>query len=181
MTSISLKSLTLNQQLFKKIYFNIKGKQKSSAEYKLLGHNIYQWLLYYDPNYTKNILLSKLMEDIEDILDTILGILEFMKAPSSLLSHIICNANKFLRRTGIMHSQLFNLLLTSTIVTIKFWSESIPMRNSMFADIFRFEVKDINVMERRFLIGIDYKLAITEKQIEIFFRLMSTSEKKQSK
>ncbi|EFA81236.1 hypothetical protein PPL_06075 [Heterostelium album PN500] len=181
MSSVYHSKASVYQQIFKKIYNQTYGKQKSKWEYFVLGLRVYQWLSDHDPNYTNNLLYDKILEAIDEIFDIILSLLEMMKAPPSLLSSVVYYANKFVSRTGIKHNQLFNLLLTSTIVTLKFWSESTPINNRILADIFEFPVQDINLMERRFLTGIDYHLIITEEQIEIFLsKIDITSTLKQS-
>ncbi|GAM28328.1 hypothetical protein SAMD00019534_115040 [Acytostelium subglobosum LB1] len=161
---------SIYQQVFKRIYsqINTANQQKSKWEYFVLGMRVYQWLSEHDPAYTSNLQFDKIIEAINEIFDIILSLLEMMKSPPSLLSAVVYYANKFVSRTGIKHNQLFNLLLTSTIVTLKFWSESIQIHNRMLADIFEFPVQDINLMERRFLCGVDYQLSITEQQLETF-------------
>eukprot|EP01133_Synstelium_polycarpum_P008693 gene8693-10213_t len=156
------------QNIFRRIYNQTYGNQKSNWEYFVLGLRVYQWLAEHDANYTNNLSYEEILAAIDEIFDIILSLLEMMKSPASLLPAVIYYANKFVSRTGIKHNQLFNLLLTSTIVTLKFWSESTPTNNRILADIFEFPVADINLMERRFLFGIDYQLQLSENQVETF-------------
>ncbi|KAF2068935.1 hypothetical protein CYY_009748 [Polysphondylium violaceum] len=160
--------MSIYQQIFRKFYSEKSGKHKDSWEYFVLGLRVYQWLSDNDPAYTNNLSLDEILEAIDEIFDIILSILEMMKSPGDLLTPIVYYANAFVNRAGIKHNQLFNLLLTSTIVTLKFWSESAPTNNKMMADIFEFPVNDINLMERRFLCGIDYNLQLNQTQIDNF-------------
>jgi len=160
--------MSIYQQIFRKFYSEKSGKHKDSWEYFVLGLRVYQWLSDNDPAYTNNLSLDEILEAIDEIFDIILSILDMMKSPGDLLTPVVYYANAFVNRAGIKHNQLFNLLLTSTIVTLKFWSESAPTNNKMMADIFEFPVNDINLMERRFLCGIDYNLQLNQTQIDNF-------------
>ncbi|GAM17334.1 hypothetical protein SAMD00019534_005090, partial [Acytostelium subglobosum LB1] len=164
----------LAQHAFRKIYNQLYGKNDGRWEYVVLRRPVYQWLADHDAPYVRSSQPEKLTEAINEIFDIILSILEMLRCSPSLLSTIVYYSNKFVARTGLKHNQLFNLLLTSTIVTIKFWSESAPINNKMLSDIFEFPVQDINLMEQRFLSGIEYELCINEDQIDSF---MSNVEK----
>ncbi|KAN0012006.1 hypothetical protein ACTFIU_000225 [Dictyostelium citrinum] len=158
----------LYQKIFKKIYESRAGTNKNSWEYFSLGLTVYQWLTENDPVYTHTLVLEDVLDAVYEIFDIIVSILEMLKSNSSLLAPIVYYSNSFVKRAGIKHNQLFNLLLTSTIVTLKFWSESVQIRNILLADIFEFPVKDINIMEKRFLSGIDYNLNISQTEISDF-------------
>ncbi|EGC39890.1 hypothetical protein DICPUDRAFT_91142 [Dictyostelium purpureum] len=175
-TSTSSQSSTvIYQKIFKKIYESKVGVNKTSWEYFTLGLSVYKWLTDNDPVYTRTLVVDEVLEAIYEIFDIIISILEMLKASSSLLAPIVYYSNLFVKRAGIKHNQLFNLLLTSTIVTLKFWSESIQIRNILLAEIFEFPVKDINIMEKRFLSGIDYNLNITQMEINNFLSIYSSS------
>ncbi|KAN0049872.1 hypothetical protein ACTA71_002970 [Dictyostelium dimigraforme] len=166
--SSSEQQAALYQKIFKKIYESRAGTNKNSWEYFSLGLTVYQWLTENDPVYTHTLVLEDVLDAVYEIFDIIISILEMLKSNSSLLAPIVYYSNSFVKRAGIKHNQLFNLLLTSTIVTLKFWSESVQIRNILLADIFEFPVKDINIMEKRFLSGIDYNLNISQDEISEF-------------
>eukprot|EP01132_Coremiostelium_polycephalum_P001976 gene1976-2432_t len=172
---------SIYQQIFRKVFNQNCGKKKQSWEYFVLGLRVYQWLAEHDPAYTSGLSFDEILEAIDEIFDIILSLLEMMKSPPDLLTVVVYYSNSFVARTGIKHNQLFNLLLTSTIVTLKFWSESTPTNNKIMADIFEFPVHDINLMERRFLCGIDYHLQLSQQQIESFLsKINITSTLKES-
>ncbi|EGG16122.1 hypothetical protein DFA_09794 [Cavenderia fasciculata] len=166
--STSINQAIFHQQQYRRIYNQTCGKMHSRWEYYILGSRVYEWLADHDPVYISNLMYEEITEAINEIFDIILALLDMLKSSSSLLSPIVYYANKFVSKTGIKHNQLFNLLLTSTIVTLKFWSESAPTNNKMIADIFEFPVHDVNVMERRFLCGVDYQLTCSQTEIDTF-------------
>ncbi|EFA82346.1 hypothetical protein PPL_04771 [Heterostelium album PN500] len=139
------------------------------CKYSLLRVVVYRWFLDLDPNYTNNNL--SIMQHIEEILDNILSLLVTMRVEPSLLRIVIFYTDKFLRGATIMYDQLFSVLLISTIVTMKFWTENLHIKNYMFAQIFnRYKLKDINMMEICFLNAIGYDLAVTEKNISQYLK-----------
>ncbi|EGG13627.1 hypothetical protein DFA_11388 [Cavenderia fasciculata] len=126
---------------------------------------VFSWLATHDREYLANHKTVDLVTAISDILNMIISLIELHRAPPFLLYLIIHAADRFVERTGINHHQIFNLLLTSGIVNLKFWNEGLYIQNKTIADIFSFNVKDLNTMERRFLFGLDYNLCVTEDQL----------------
>eukprot|EP01133_Synstelium_polycarpum_P013311 gene13311-15648_t len=133
---------------------------------------VFGWLAVHDKEYLVNHKIEDLVAAISDILNMITSLIELHRAPSFVLYLIIYASDRFVERTGINHHQIFNLLLTSSIVNLKFWNESIYIQNKTIADIFSFNVKDLNTMERRFLFGLDYNLCVTEEQLNRYIEAM---------
>ncbi|KYR02678.1 hypothetical protein DLAC_00136 [Tieghemostelium lacteum] len=168
--------MSIYQQIFRKVYNQTSNRNsKDTWEHFVLGLKVYQWLCDNDPTYTNGLTTEEILEAIDEIFDIILTLLEMMKSPAELLGPVVYYANSFVQRAGIKHNQLFNLLLTSTIVTLKFWSETVPCSNKIMAEIFEFPVTDINLMERRFLSGIDYQLPLTQSQIQSFLSVVNVT------
>ncbi|EFA82325.1 hypothetical protein PPL_04750 [Heterostelium album PN500] len=155
---------------FNRIYNEIQGSSyESECKYSLLRVLVYRWFLDLDPNFTHN--NPSIIQHIEEILDNILALLEVTGAQPSLLSTVIFYTDRFLRGATIMYDQLFSVLLISTIITLKFWTENLQIKNSIFVEIFKtYKLKDINMMEICFLNAIQYDLFITQKEIKIFLK-----------
>ncbi|GAM17180.1 hypothetical protein SAMD00019534_003550 [Acytostelium subglobosum LB1] len=138
------------------------------AERIIASYKVYGWLIQHDPAYESTAFKREVLVAIDEIFDIVMAILDMMKCSSNLLVPIIIYADKFVHRSGIKHNQLFNLLLTSTVVTLKFWSESTQVNNAIIAEIFNFSLKDINLMERRFLSGVEYNLFLTSDDVNAY-------------
>ncbi|KAN0025936.1 hypothetical protein ACTFIU_001700 [Dictyostelium citrinum] len=147
------------QRMFKRLLLSRSNQQKTVVQERVIAsYKVYGWLINYDPAYESTAFRREVLAAIDEIFDIVLAILDMMKCSSNLLIPIIIYADKFVNRSGIKHNQLFNLLLTSTVVSLKFWSESTQVNNAIIAEIFNFSLKDMNLMERRFLTGVDYNL-----------------------
>ncbi|EGC38672.1 hypothetical protein DICPUDRAFT_148594 [Dictyostelium purpureum] len=143
--------------------------KRSSSCRVLLVKKIFTWLVSHDKDYIKSHRTVDLVVAISDIINMIISLIELHRAPpNSILYLIIYSSDRFVERTGINHHQIFNLLLTSAIVNLKFWNECLYIQNKTIADIFSFSVKDLNTMERRFLYGLDYNLCVTEEELNLF-------------
>ncbi|KAM9975833.1 hypothetical protein ACTFIW_013225 [Dictyostelium discoideum] len=179
--AISLESWNFVGETTSRIYQTLNSRaefhKKSSYCRVLLVKKIFSWLVCHDKEFIKNHKTVDLVIAISDIINMIISLIELHRAPSSsTLYLIIYSSDRFVERTGINHHQIFNLLLTSAIVNLKFWNESLYIQNKTIADIFSFSVKDLNTMERRFLYGLDYNLCVTPNELELFIN----SLKKQS-
>mmetsp|Transcript_42523 Transcript_42523/g.107283 ORF Transcript_42523/g.107283 Transcript_42523/m.107283 type:complete len:380 (+) Transcript_42523:125-1264(+) len=64
--------------------------------------------------------------------------------------------------------ELFRVLLTSTLVTVKFWSDEGIIDNSDVADIVGIPVKELNARERSFLAALDYNLYLAEGALGVY-------------
>jgi len=138
------------------------------TECDVLVHKMAQWLKEYDGLYYESHLIEDIHEAIEEILSVIMNLLGMLRTSSSMLMVIMVYADMFVKRSGIRHNQLFNLMLTSSVVTVKFWNESVVVSNKNIARLFHFALSDVNLMERRFLSGINYNLCIFEDYVKTF-------------
>ncbi|KYQ91621.1 hypothetical protein DLAC_07392 [Tieghemostelium lacteum] len=154
------------QRMFRKLLHNRSLVQKPLVQERIVAsYKIYSWLIQHDPAYKHTAFRREVLVAIDEIFDIVLAILDMMKCSSNLLLPVIIYADRFVARSGIKHNQLFNLLLTSSVVSLKFWSESTQVNNAIIADIFNFSLKDMNLMERRFLTGVDYNLFLTNTHV----------------
>ncbi|EFA82316.1 hypothetical protein PPL_04741 [Heterostelium album PN500] len=181
MSSVNQRKRLGYQKMFKTIYDKIYGVQKSTREYYVLAHRVYEWLLVHDPNYTKDYNYETVLEAIQTIFEFILGLLDMFEAPPSLLRTVIYYSEKYVSKVGIIHNEIFNLILMSTIVSLKFWPENIYVENIIFADIFEIPNKDINIMERNFLTGVNYHLNIKEEDVNSFLSSIDYESKSLTK
>jgi len=140
----------------------------SSFERDVLIHKMALWLKENDRAYYGSHLIEDIHNAIGDILDIITNLIGMLKTPTSLLAVIILYADKFVRHSGIKHNQLFNLLLTSSVVTVKFWNESVIVSNRNMAQLFEFSLADLNLMENRFLLGVEYSLCLNVEDVKNF-------------
>ncbi|EFA83243.1 hypothetical protein PPL_04033 [Heterostelium album PN500] len=166
------------QRMFKRLLQSRSLQQKPMIPERIVAsYKVYGWLIQHDPAYESTAFRREVLIAIDEIFDIVLAILDMMKCSSNLLIPIIIYADKFVHRSGIKHNQLFNLLLTSSVVTLKFWSESTQVNNAIIAEIFNFSLKDMNLMERRFLTGVDYNLFLTTDEVTSY--LLSLYENQQ--
>lgn len=138
------------------------------TERDLLVHKMSQWLVEHDRLYYNSHAVADINEAIAEILDIITNLVGLLKSSSHMLAVIMLYADRFVKRSGIKHNQLFNLLLTSTVVTVKFWNESVVVSNRNISQVFEFSLDDVNLMERRFLAGIEYALCLSEDDVKGF-------------
>jgi len=131
-----------------------------------------QWLVEHDRLYYNSHVVADIHEAIAEILDIITNLVGMLKSSSHMLAVIMLYADRFVKRSGIKHNQLFNLLLTSTVVTVKFWNEAVVVSNKNIAQVFEFSLEDVNLMERRFLAGVEYALCLSEDDVKRFLNSM---------
>jgi len=140
----------------------------SSIERDVLIHKMALWLKENDRVYYGSHLIEDIHNAIGDILDIITNLIGMLKTPTSMLAVIILYADRFVKHSGIKHNQLFNLLLTSSVVTVKFWNESVIVSNRNMAQLFEFSLADLNLMENRFLLGVEYSLCLNVEDVKNF-------------
>jgi len=127
------------------------------------------WLRTFDQAFYSQHPRHNIDSTVNHLFDIICCLTENLKCvPQDLFVPIVLYADKFVRVHGIKHNQLFNLLLSSLMVCVKFWSESAVVSNRRIATLFQYSLPDLNVMERRFLLGIDYKLPLTKESVNEF-------------
>jgi len=142
------------------------------SERDLLVLKMSQWLIEHDRLYYNSHVIEDIHDAIAEILDIITNLVGMLKSSSQMLAVIMLYADRFVKRSGIKHNQLFNLLLTSTVVTVKFWNEAVVVSNKNIAQVFEFSLEDVNLMERRFLAGIEYALCLDETDVKSFLMSM---------
>lgn len=142
------------------------------TERDLLINKMSQWLREHDSAYYNSHVVADIHDAIAEILDIITNLVSMLKTTSNMLAVIMLYADKFVKRSGIKHNQLFNLLLTSTVVTVKFWNESVVVSNKNIAQVFEFSLEDVNLMERRFLAGVEFQLCLNEDDVKMFLLSM---------
>jgi len=140
------------------------------SERDLLVLKMSQWLIEHDRLYYNSHIIEDIHDAIAEILDIITNLVGMLKSSSQMLAVIMLYADRFVKRSGIKHNQLFNLLLTSTVVTVKFWNEAVVVSNKNIAQVFEFSLEDVNLMERRFLAGIEYALCLDENDVKNFLK-----------
>ncbi|PRP80689.1 hypothetical protein PROFUN_11648 [Planoprotostelium fungivorum] len=83
-----------------------------------------------------------------------------------LLLPTIIYMDRYIRKTGpIVPADFFRLLLTSAIVTVKFW-EDWGVDADLVQEVCGLSRKDIGNMERNFLSTIDYSLFLTPQEVD---------------
>jgi len=116
--------------------------------------------------------LAHSREDIDSTLkmlfNEILDLYDNFDYPRSMFPIAVMYADRFVARFGIQHNQVFNLLLIASVVTMKFWFDGCRVTNRRAAEVFSYPLSEINVMEVRFLRGIDYKLSCTTEELSTF-------------
>jgi len=142
------------------------------SERDLLINKMSQWLIEHDRVYYNSHVVTDIHDAIAEILDIITNLVGMLKSSSQMLAVIMLYADRFVKRSGIKHNQLFNLLLTSTVITVKFWNESVVVSNKNIAQVFEFSLEDVNLMERRFLAGVEYALVLSEEDVKTFLLSM---------
>jgi len=157
-----------SEGLFRRWLANPLPLSNGQSERDLLVHKMSQWLVEHDRLYYNSHVVADIHEAIAEILDIITNLVGMLKSSSHMLAVIMLYADRFVKRSGIKHNQLFNLLLTSTVVTVKFWNEAVVVSNRNIAQVFEFSLEDVNLMERRFLAGIEYALCLSEDDVKGF-------------
>jgi len=135
---------------------------------KVLLQLCIKWIEENDREY----LLTHPLLEVEDTLNQLFVILlemfDIYKFPRHMFIPVILYANRFVSKYGIKHNQLFNLLLTSTLIAMKFWDDTTPITNARVADAFRYSINEVRIMEMRFLKGLDYSLSLSTDDVKLF-------------
>eukprot|EP01113_Clastostelium_recurvatum_P001811 TRINITY_DN10749_c0_g1_i1.p1 TRINITY_DN10749_c0_g1~~TRINITY_DN10749_c0_g1_i1.p1 ORF type:complete len:121 (-),score=16.07 TRINITY_DN10749_c0_g1_i1:52-414(-) len=70
----------------------------------------------------------------------------------------------------IKHHQIFGVLLTSTVVTAKFWDESKKIVNKEIAQLCR--VPQLNKLELAFLYGMDFSFCVESEVLDAYMDML---------
>ncbi|KAM9954633.1 hypothetical protein ACTFIW_003233 [Dictyostelium discoideum] len=145
------------------------------------NHYVYRalsWLLKHDSYYVMNNDNYEIHQLIFHSISCVKNILELHEIPSTFLPIVIMYADNFVKRCGINNKQLLNLLISSSIVCVKFYGESVAVDHKVLGGYFNLTSKDLCYMERLFLNGINFQLYSNNSQVLEF--LDSIEKEKQS-
>jgi len=135
---------------------------------KILIHLCISWIEENDREYLNSHSFTEVQETLNTLFTVLLDLFEIYKFPRHMFLPVMLYANRFVTKYGIKHNQLFNLLLTSSLITMKFWDDTTPITNARVADAFRYSVNEVRIMEQRFLKGLDYSLSLTTDDVRLF-------------
>ncbi|PRP87674.1 hypothetical protein PROFUN_02374 [Planoprotostelium fungivorum] len=109
----------------------------------------------------------RLLREYFDCIKDLVGLMGYRYKKHLLLPTLIYT-DRFIKREGsIPASSLFRLLLTSAMVTIKFW-EDWGIDSAIVSEVTNIPKDDLSAWERRFLAAIDYSLFISDEHVERF-------------
>jgi len=147
---------------------HIKFNPDTPFTRKVLLQVCVSWIEDNDREYVATHPIATLEDTLNQLFGILLDLFELYKFPRHMFIPVVQYADRFVRKYGIKHNQLFNLLLTSTLVAMKFWDDTTPITNKRVADAFRYTPAEVRIMEQRFLKGLDYSLSLTSDEIKFF-------------
>jgi len=139
------------------------------ATVKILNNVVRSWLELYDKAFYQQHALSAIEKRITIYLDVICTVLEHYPDAGYMLVPVVLYADKYVRTQGIHHTQVFYLLLASTICTLKYWDDSAQSVNKSISLAFNYPLNAINDVEKSFLGGLKWDLSLSWEDIETFF------------
>jgi len=146
----------------------IKFTPDSPFTRKILVQLCISWIEENDFEYYSTHNCLEIEDTLNQLFSILLELFDAYKFPRHMFVPMVMYANKFVTKYGIKHNQLFNLLLTSTLITMKFWDDTTPITNQRIADAFRYTLQEVRIMEMRFLKGLDYMFSLTAEDIRMF-------------
>jgi len=146
---------------------------------QILTHVAVRWVQDFDINFFKQHPRGEIESTVEQLFGIIAKVFEMYGFPPYYLAVSVFYAEKFVRRYGVKHNQIFNLLITSALTTIKFWEDSTTVSNHQLARTFGYSTEDVNTMESRFLKGLDFSLYVTFERIHQFMLVNGKRMKKE--
>lgn len=135
---------------------------------KFLAQICLSWLEDNDVDYLHTHNVDEVEQTLNQLFSILLDLCDMYKFPRHMFIPIVMYAHKFVTKYGIKHNQLFNLLLTSTMVAMKFWDDTTPVTNLRIAETFRYSLSEVRIMEQRFLKGLDYSFSLTVQDVKLF-------------
>jgi hypothetical protein len=127
------------------------------------------WVAKRDPEFFQLHTRTDIALTIDHLFDIISSLLTQLDlSPREFFVPVVLYCDRFIKRHGIKHNQLFNLLLGSTLLTAKFWGESVLVNNKRIASVFHYRLADLNVIERRFMAGLEYRFSLTKTDVNNF-------------
>jgi len=147
----------------KKHVLNAQALEKSKREENLYCR-VLTWIME-----TGQTVAPHVITQYFSCIEQLVKLMGFEFTKNSLLS-IVMYADRYILNAGrISTEQLFRLLLTSTIVSLKFW-EDFGVNLDLCSFIFGVSKIQIALMEKHFLRTIDYELTLNEEELERFER-----------
>ncbi|EGG22031.1 hypothetical protein DFA_01920 [Cavenderia fasciculata] len=131
-------------------------------------YKILSWLWEHDPNYLTEQYSDHTIQYLKSTLSSIKSVLDAHEISFSIFPIVLLYANHFVHKCGINHKQLFNLLLTSSIVCVKNYGETVRVDYKVLGKFFNYTPKQLCEMERLFLRGINYELYLKNNEIKEF-------------
>eukprot|EP01133_Synstelium_polycarpum_P008471 gene8471-9963_t len=131
-------------------------------------YRVLSWLVSFDGVYIIDNYNHETYELIKYSLECAKNVLSAHEIPMSVFPLVIYYADKFVQKCGINHKQIFNLLLISSIISVKFYGETVRCDYQTLGKYFNFTGKDLCYMERLFLNGIGYELYVHNNLIKEF-------------
>eukprot|EP01113_Clastostelium_recurvatum_P050982 TRINITY_DN97_c0_g1_i2.p1 TRINITY_DN97_c0_g1~~TRINITY_DN97_c0_g1_i2.p1 ORF type:complete len:197 (-),score=32.42 TRINITY_DN97_c0_g1_i2:139-729(-) len=140
-----------------------------TATRKLMVAVANSWIIKNDATFYVRHSRADIMHTIDMLFDNFISILSQLDCdPCELFVPLIMYCDRFIRFNGIRHDQLSNLLLASTMVTAKFWGETVRVNNKQIAQLFGYQLAELNEIELRFLMGLDYSFSLSKSEVEDF-------------
>jgi len=146
---------------------------------QILTHVAVRWVQDFDITFFKLHPRGEIESTVEQLFGIIAKVFEMYGFPQYYLAISVFYAEKFVRRYGVKHNQIFNLLITSALTTIKFWEDSSTVSNMQLARTFGYSTEDVNTMESRFLKGLDFTLYVNFERIHQFMLVNGEKMKKE--
>jgi len=130
----------------------------------------HSWLVEHDPQCIHHLGkdLHAILQNLVEVLLEMLDQLCVSQKPHDLLLVLFLYANKFVKKAGVQHNQLSNVLITSMIVSLKLWDDEAGVWNNDIASAYGRNLDDMNAMERLFLQYLEYNLYLTPEQVFLF-------------
>eukprot|EP00026_Physarum_polycephalum_P015574 Phypoly_transcript_16287.p1 GENE.Phypoly_transcript_16287~~Phypoly_transcript_16287.p1 ORF type:complete len:187 (+),score=30.29 Phypoly_transcript_16287:132-692(+) len=135
---------------------------------KILLHLCISWIEDNDREYLITHPIAEVEDTLHQLFVILLDLFEIYKFPRHMFVPVVIYANRFVSKYGIKHNQLFNLLLTSTLIAMKFWDDTTPITNARIAESFRYSISEVRIMEQRFLKGLDYSFSLSPEDVTMF-------------
>eukprot|EP01113_Clastostelium_recurvatum_P043058 TRINITY_DN705_c3_g1_i1.p1 TRINITY_DN705_c3_g1~~TRINITY_DN705_c3_g1_i1.p1 ORF type:complete len:256 (-),score=48.56 TRINITY_DN705_c3_g1_i1:92-859(-) len=151
---LSPKKRLLNRYLFEhqaEVYISFAAEQ------------IHRWLARHDRQHHLECTRVECEGKVQGTLQVVSWLIGEIKASPQLLLANLHYADMFVARHGLKMDTLFDLLLASTMVSVKFWAEEYIDINAIVAAHFNIPLKDVNTLEMRFVQALDFKLYMSEK------------------
>jgi hypothetical protein len=146
----------------------IEAVFSQAIAHQILKHVCVRWVHDHDAVFFKQHARTEIDSTVEQLLNIIAKVFEMYGFPQYYLAISVFYADRFVRRYGVKHNQIFNLLIISALTTIKFWEDSSSVSNYQLARTFGYTTDDINTMESRFLKGLDFTLYVNFERIHQF-------------